>query len=210
MTVAVTLVALFSVFQWADLTAVPTGVSPTGQSAPTAPASESPAATIDATPTKPTGSASAIEQSVVPDPLASLDPADRVVAEKIRDLLGAKSDAILPSKSERMAVESRPSASASLRRANSAHRMRPIRSSRSRSQRCAQNPLAEGPKVGDGPVLEHATGNLDARTVKELNGPIRDKQIDLVIANMERAGAGTRATSVRPMSSSTNPTLRSR
>ena len=94
MTVAVTLVALFSVFQWADLTAVPTGVSPTGQSAPTAPASESPAATIDATPTKPTGSVSAIEQSVVPDPLASLDPADRVVAEKIRDLLAAKSVAI--------------------------------------------------------------------------------------------------------------------
>ena len=31
-----------------------------------------------------------------------------------------------------------------------------------------------------------ATGNLDARTVKELNRPIRDKQINLVIANMER------------------------
>ena len=31
-----------------------------------------------------------------------------------------------------------------------------------------------------------ATGNLDARTIKELNRPIRDKQIDLVIANMER------------------------
>ena len=105
MTVAVTLVALFSAFQWGDLTAVPTGESPAGQSAPTVPASESPAATIDATPTKPTGSVSAIEQNVVPDPLASLDPADRVVAEKIRDLLAAKSDAIFASKSERMAVE---------------------------------------------------------------------------------------------------------
>ena len=31
-----------------------------------------------------------------------------------------------------------------------------------------------------------ATGNLDARTVKELNRPIRNKQINLVIANMER------------------------
>src|SRR5262249_3458611 len=31
-----------------------------------------------------------------------------------------------------------------------------------------------------------ATGNLDAKTVKELNGPPRDKSIDLVIANMER------------------------
>jgi murein L,D-transpeptidase YcbB/YkuD len=31
-----------------------------------------------------------------------------------------------------------------------------------------------------------ATGNLDARTIKELNGPVKDKQVDLVIANMER------------------------
>ena len=31
-----------------------------------------------------------------------------------------------------------------------------------------------------------ASGNLDAKTVKELNGPIRDKQVNLVIANMER------------------------
>jgi murein L,D-transpeptidase YcbB/YkuD len=112
MTVAVTLIALFSAFQWGDLTAVPTGASPAGQdstqtsSAPTAPASESPAATIDATPAKSTDPVSAIEQNVVSDPLASLDPADRAVAEKIRDLLAAKSDAIFPSKSERMAVES--------------------------------------------------------------------------------------------------------
>jgi L,D-transpeptidase YcbB len=31
-----------------------------------------------------------------------------------------------------------------------------------------------------------ATGALDAKTIKELNGPARDKQVDLVIANMER------------------------
>jgi L,D-transpeptidase YcbB len=31
-----------------------------------------------------------------------------------------------------------------------------------------------------------ATGNLDARTVKQLNAPVGGKQIDLVIANMER------------------------
>jgi L,D-transpeptidase YcbB len=30
------------------------------------------------------------------------------------------------------------------------------------------------------------TGNLDSRTIKELNGPAHDKQIDIVIANMER------------------------
>lgn len=32
----------------------------------------------------------------------------------------------------------------------------------------------------------NATGALDARTVKELNGPPRSRQIDLVLANMER------------------------
>jgi murein L,D-transpeptidase YcbB/YkuD len=30
------------------------------------------------------------------------------------------------------------------------------------------------------------TGNLDARTIRELNGPTHDRQIDTVIANMER------------------------
>jgi L,D-transpeptidase YcbB len=294
MTVAVTLVALFSVFQWGDLTAVPTGASPAGQSAetssaPTAPASDSPAATIDATPVKSTDPVSAIEQNVVSDPLASLDPADRVVAEKIRDLLAAKSDAIFPSKSERMAVESfyqnrtlaplwlergvaNARATAVIARLKDADAdgldvsdyrtpnfaglgpdalaeadlkltqtvltfARHLQAGRFPYKRVSQNniqlpqappepaaildkivsaadagkaldefsppheayqklkvKLAEmraksagaRPEVGDGPVLEHATGNLDARTVKELNGPIRDKQIDLVIANMER------------------------
>ncbi len=31
-----------------------------------------------------------------------------------------------------------------------------------------------------------ASGNLDARTVKELNGPIPNRQINLIIVNMER------------------------
>jgi murein L,D-transpeptidase YcbB/YkuD len=113
MTVAVILAALFNVFaRGDDLTAIPTGASPTGQfstetsSAPTAGGSESTAATTDTTPAKPTSPVSAIEQSAVPNPLASLDPADRVVAEKIRDLLAAKSDAIFAGKSERKAVES--------------------------------------------------------------------------------------------------------
>ena len=39
-----------------------------------------------------------------PDPLASLDPADRVIAEKVRDLL-AKSDRFFSSRKERSAVE---------------------------------------------------------------------------------------------------------
>jgi hypothetical protein len=42
---------------------------------------------------------------MAPDSLASLDPADRAVAEKIRDLLAAKSDAIFANKNERMAVD---------------------------------------------------------------------------------------------------------
>jgi L,D-transpeptidase YcbB len=41
-----------------------------------------------------------------PDPLAALDPADRAVAEKIRDLLAAKTDKIFASKRERAAAES--------------------------------------------------------------------------------------------------------
>jgi L,D-transpeptidase YcbB len=40
-----------------------------------------------------------------PDPMAALDPADRPVAEKIRDLLAAKTDKIFTSRKERAAVE---------------------------------------------------------------------------------------------------------
>src|SRR5215471_16433058 len=47
----------------------------------------------------------ASEQTAAPDPLATLDPADRAVAEKIRDLLAAKSDKIFANKRERAAVE---------------------------------------------------------------------------------------------------------
>jgi L,D-transpeptidase YcbB len=47
----------------------------------------------------------AVEKTTPPDPLASLDPADRPVAEKIRDLFLAKSDKIFSSKRDRAAVE---------------------------------------------------------------------------------------------------------
>jgi L,D-transpeptidase YcbB len=109
---AIILAVLFNGFaKGGELTAVPTDApveqdSTETSSAPAAGASESPAATIDTTPAKPADPVSAIEQSGVPDPLASLHPADRVVAEKIRDLLAARSDAIFASKSERKAVES--------------------------------------------------------------------------------------------------------
>src|SRR5512139_1368439 len=40
----------------------------------------------------PAPAAAAVEQAPAPDPLASLDPADRPIAENIRDLLAAKAD----------------------------------------------------------------------------------------------------------------------
>jgi murein L,D-transpeptidase YcbB/YkuD len=111
---ALILAAPFHVFaqEGGTSAAVPTGASPAGHAstetspASTAPASGSPTATIDATPATSTSPASATEQSAAPDPLASLDPADRVVAEKIRDIFASKSDAIFASKNERMAAES--------------------------------------------------------------------------------------------------------
>jgi L,D-transpeptidase YcbB len=90
--------------------AVPTGASQPGQGATetslahtTAP-SEAPAATV-ATALATSGPASATEQRAVPDPLASLDSADRGIAEKIRDLLGTKSGRTFASKKDREAIE---------------------------------------------------------------------------------------------------------
>src|SRR6187397_2729035 len=57
------------------------------------PADGSPAAT-------PASPAVATEQTAAPDPMASLDPADRAIAEKIRDLLATKADKIFASKKE--------------------------------------------------------------------------------------------------------------
>jgi L,D-transpeptidase YcbB len=72
----------------------------TGSSLIAAPVSGSPATALATA-----NPESAPEQRVVPDPLALLDPADRVIAEKIRDLLAAKSAKIFASKKEREAVE---------------------------------------------------------------------------------------------------------
>src|SRR5947209_14371570 len=67
-------------------------VSPAAPSAaaPVAPAAATPAEQ-SSTPTPPAGPAVTMEPTVVPDPMASLDPADRVIAEKIRDLVAAPS-----------------------------------------------------------------------------------------------------------------------
>ena len=56
-------------------------------------------------PATPASPAVATEQVTAPDPLASLDPADGPIAEKIRDLLAAKADKIFANRKERAAVE---------------------------------------------------------------------------------------------------------
>jgi murein L,D-transpeptidase YcbB/YkuD len=48
--------------------------------------------------------ATATERTAAPDPLASLDPADRAIAEKIRDLLATKLDSFFRSKKEAAAA----------------------------------------------------------------------------------------------------------
>jgi hypothetical protein len=75
-----------------------TSVVPKDVTAPAAAPSQAPAAAKDAAaPATPANSTIATEQTVAPDPMASLDPADRAVAEKVRDLLAAKSDKIFAS-----------------------------------------------------------------------------------------------------------------
>jgi L,D-transpeptidase YcbB len=89
--------------------AVATGASPAGpgktQDSAAYPGDE-PTGTLNAPPAAPASPAATTEQSAAPDPLASLDPADRVVAEKIRDVLSTKAESIFVSKAERAAVQS--------------------------------------------------------------------------------------------------------
>jgi murein L,D-transpeptidase YcbB/YkuD len=68
------------------------------ETVPAPAATAAPAATPAAAP-------AAASETVAPDPFASLDPADRPIAEKIRDLLAAKTDKIFGSKKEHAAVE---------------------------------------------------------------------------------------------------------
>src|SRR5262245_10283317 len=71
------------------------GTSETGEAAPSPSGAVPPVA----------NAAIASEQTAAPDALAALDPADRAVADKIRDLLSAKSDKLFANKRERAAVE---------------------------------------------------------------------------------------------------------
>src|SRR5262249_52799459 len=84
--------------------------APAGEAAPAAAPSEAaPAAAKDAPAAATPPAANPEPAAAPPDPLASLDPADRPIAEKIRDLFAAKSDRtldkIFASKRERAAVE---------------------------------------------------------------------------------------------------------
>jgi murein L,D-transpeptidase YcbB/YkuD len=98
--------AALPVEQTATPAPAPTAASPVEQTAIPAPAAAaaSPAEQVS-TPTLAADPVAMTEQAVPADPLASLDPADRAIAEKIRDLLAATSDKIFASKKERAAAE---------------------------------------------------------------------------------------------------------
>jgi murein L,D-transpeptidase YcbB/YkuD len=70
----------------------------------TAPAAATPANEAIANGAVP-DAATFVEQTAAPDPLASLDPADRAIAESLRDLLAARADKLFASRKERAAVE---------------------------------------------------------------------------------------------------------
>jgi murein L,D-transpeptidase YcbB/YkuD len=82
-----------------DVTADPITATVKSEPGPAAaPAGATPAPAVAAP-------AAAIETAPPPDPYASLDPADRPIAEKIHELLAAKGDKIFASKKERTTVE---------------------------------------------------------------------------------------------------------
>ena len=90
-----------------QIAAVPMAAPPAEQALPetapatATPANEAPAVSNGAVP----DAATSVEQTAAPDPLASLDPADRAVAENIRDLLATRADKLFAGKKERAAVE---------------------------------------------------------------------------------------------------------
>jgi murein L,D-transpeptidase YcbB/YkuD len=87
--------------------AVPMAAAPAEQALPeTVPATATPASDTAATSDEAApAAATSVAQTAAPDPLASLDPADRAVAESIRGLLATRADKLFTSKKERAAVE---------------------------------------------------------------------------------------------------------
>jgi murein L,D-transpeptidase YcbB/YkuD len=85
-----------------EASSVNLAVTETAATSEPAPATEPTAASQPAENTEATVTA---EQTVAPDPMAALDPADRAVAEKIRDFFAGTSDRIFANKKERAAAE---------------------------------------------------------------------------------------------------------
>jgi len=96
--------AALSVEQTATPAPAPSAAAPVEQAATPAPAAAAPAEQAS-TPALAADPVAMTEQAAPADPLASLDPADRAIAEKVRDLLAATSDKIFASKKERAAAE---------------------------------------------------------------------------------------------------------
>ena len=71
----------------------------------TPPAGDGPTQTDTVTPPAASPAPATVTETAAPDPFASLDPADRPIAEKIRDMLAAKTDKIFANKKEHAAVE---------------------------------------------------------------------------------------------------------
>jgi L,D-transpeptidase YcbB len=85
-----------------EVSSEPTGATPVNAETAPAPATAAPAPAVAA----PATAAPAVAtEAIAPDPFAALDPADRPIAEKIRDLLAAKADKIFASRKERAAIE---------------------------------------------------------------------------------------------------------
>jgi murein L,D-transpeptidase YcbB/YkuD len=80
----------------------PVEALPETDAATATPANEAPSISNGAAP----GAATRAEQTIAPHPLASLDPADRGVADSIRDFLATRAGNLFTSKKERAAVES--------------------------------------------------------------------------------------------------------
>ena len=97
--------------QEAKVAAVPVAASPSEQpqaQSPMpdqAPANEAAGSSAEEISTSPDNAEPATQPVVKPDALASLDPADRAIAEKIRDLLGTGSDLIFASQQQRQDIE---------------------------------------------------------------------------------------------------------
>ena len=81
------------------------GPAPAVAPAPASVPAAAPAHEPQAAPAGTADPAAGMEQTATPDPLASLSPADRAVAEKIRDLLATRSEKIFSNKKERAAAE---------------------------------------------------------------------------------------------------------